>query len=633
MNQTPLDVLQRYWGYHDFRPVQEDIINCFLNGSNIVALLPTGGGKSVCYQVPAIIREGLTIIISPLIALMNDQVDGLLSRGVKAACIHSGMHKNEIARVVDAALFGNLKMLYLAPERVQSNRFLPALARMPVSQVVVDEAHCISMWGYDFRPAYLKIESIKSLHPDAPIMALTATATPEVLDDIVDKLGLETPKIFQGDFLRPNLKFGVIQPADKRAECLNLLKRSKGSTIVYVRNRRLTQELAHMLRKRGLNAECYHAGLEPQIRSAREKAFYSGEIEHIVATNAFGMGIDKSDVRMVIHYDMPTNLESYYQEAGRAGRDGKKAYAIILFQDSDRITLERNFDIEFPSMEEVRSVYEALGNYLKIATGAGEHTTFPFDISDFADRYHLVLFEVFYVLKLLEKEGWIMISEGAKLQSKFQFIVDKNVLYQFQLRNAENLDDLVRTMLRMYQGILTDAVVIHESRLASRLDIPVNALINMLESLHHNHIGRYFPARDDQLITWLRPRVFARNLSVDQVALKSRKDRRRQGLETLYEYLELTKCRQAFMLGYFGQSKLQDCGVCDRCVENVGRIPNLESILTTQMAQGHNDIKLLVRMNQSVPRQQILDTLQQMLDEERVLKKGKELILNPRFYG
>ncbi|NND33065.1 MAG: ATP-dependent DNA helicase RecQ, partial [Saprospiraceae bacterium] len=409
---SPLNVLQNYWGYSSFRPLQAQIIDEVLLNKDIIALMPTGGGKSICFQVPALIREGLTLVISPLIALMNDQVAQLKSRQIEAACIHSGLHVREVDRIISKAQFGGLKLLYISPERLQSSAFIPALQRMPVSQIVVDEAHCISMWGYDFRPSYTMISDLKKWHPKAAIIALTATATEPVIKDIAAKLDLENPSIFKSGFLRPNLKFGVLKPEDKKAKCISLLQKMQGAAIVYVRNRRQTQELAEILTRRGLAATYYHAGLPVEERRKREQSYMQGEKEIIVATNAFGMGIDKSNVRMVIHYDLPENLESYYQEAGRAGRDGKDAYAIVLFHEQDRIRMERQFDREFPSMPEIKRVYRALGNYFKLALGSGEGQAFVFDFNKFVTTYQLNVQETWSILRILQQDGWIYISDG-----------------------------------------------------------------------------------------------------------------------------------------------------------------------------------------------------------------------------
>jgi ATP-dependent DNA helicase RecQ len=630
--QSPQDILKTYWGYPVFRPLQEQIIHEVLVGREVIALLPTGGGKSICFQVPALMREGLTLVISPLIALMNDQVSQLRKRGIRASCIHSGLHYREIERILDEAMFGSMKLLYISPERLQSKSFIQVLERLPLVQIVVDEAHCVSMWGYDFRPAYLQINTVRQWHPSVPLMALTATATEQVIEDIADKLALRDPQVYKSGFLRPNLKFGVLHTEDKRAKCLTLLSRMKGPAIVYVRNRRQTREITQMLTARRLNATWYHAGMDPDSRQQHEEAFLSGKVQFMIATNAFGMGVDKADVRMVIHYDLPENLESYYQEAGRAGRDGKEAYAIVLYQEHDRIKLEQNFDREFPSFEEIRRVYRALGNYLKLATGGGEGQSFPFDFPRFVSQFQLHARETWNILKIIEQDGWIYLSDGAYQSSRIRFLVDREVLYDYQLRNQQK-DGVIKLLLRLYHGILNDLVGIKEKALADLIRLSQTEVIHLLRELHRDGIIEYFEQDDQIRLTMLRERVAAENFAIDQALYRFRKKRRREGIDKILAYIETEQCRQRFILHYFDDQLETDCGVCDRCkAAGIVRMKRNEYLELKETILG-----LLTRKDYPVReiidefpiarRPWVITVLQYLLNEEEILKYNGVLIL------
>ena len=423
---SPNDILKQYWGFDSFRPLQEDIIQSVLDGKDTLALLPTGGGKSICFQVPALVKEGICIVISPLIALMKDQVYNLQKRGIAAVAIFSGMHYKDIDRILDNCIYGNTKLLYLSPERLTSDLVRERIKKMKVSLIAVDEAHCISQWGYDFRPPYLQIAEIREYLPKVPIMALTATATPEVVKDIQEKLEFKRGEVFQQSFLRENLAYVVLEEEGKMEKLFKVLTGVRGSGLVYVRNRRKTKEIAMFLKKYRITADYYHAGLTNEERSQKQEAWINDKIRIIVATNAFGMGIDKPDVRVVVHMDLPDSLEAYFQEAGRAGRDGQKSYAVLLYNQGDKLDLERRFELSFPPLKEVRLTYQALGSYLQLAVGSGEGESYDFDLVEFSRVYGFSTVKTFNCLKVLERAGWIALSES--------IYIIRQVIYQNSLQ-------------------------------------------------------------------------------------------------------------------------------------------------------------------------------------------------------
>ncbi|MDX1667335.1 MAG: ATP-dependent DNA helicase RecQ, partial [Saprospiraceae bacterium] len=469
-NESPAGILEKYWGYDSFRPPQEKVIRSVLRNEDTLVLMPTGGGKSICYQVPALCREGLCIVVSPLIALMNDQVYQLRKRNVPAAAVHSGMSYSDIDRILDNCIYGQTRLLYLSPERLSTDLAQERISRMNVNLLAVDEAHCISQWGYDFRPAYLEIAQIRELIPDTPLLALTATATPTVAEDIQDKLEFRKAHLIKSSFHRPRLAYVVLEEEGKFSKIKKILDGVPGPSIVYVRSRRGTKEIAARLKREGLSADFYHAGLDTESRDAKQTAWIRGEVRIMVATNAFGMGIDKSNVRSVIHHDPPDSLEAYFQEAGRAGRDGKKAYAILLYHGSDRIRLERQFSRSYPEIEEVKRVYRALGSYFQLAVGAGKGESFDFDLTEFGRTYDLDTLTTYHALRILEQSGFIVLTEAVYVPATLMVRIGKEELYDYLLKNAK-LDKLLKTILRTYQGAFKHHVRIREKQLARFLKI------------------------------------------------------------------------------------------------------------------------------------------------------------------
>lgn len=562
---TPQHILKKYWGYDAFRPLQLDIVQSVLDGKDTLALLPTGGGKSICFQVPALCQEGICIVISPLIALMKDQVYNLQKRDIPAAAVYSGMHAKEIDRIFDNCVYGNIKLLYLSPERLVTDLARERIRQMKVNLLAVDEAHCISQWGYDFRPPYLEIAEIRDLLPQTPVLALTATATREVVNDIQDRLNFKQKNVFQKSFTRENLAYVVLQEEGKLEKLLDILQKVKGSGVVYARNRRKTKEIAQFLVQKGISADFYHAGLQPEERSEKQDAWINDKTRIMVSTNAFGMGIDKPDVRVVVHMELPDSLEAYFQEAGRAGRDGKKAYAVLLYNQTDKLNLERNYELAFPELEEIRRVYHALGSYYQLAIGAGKGLSYDFDIISFTKNFQLDPIKTLNALKALEQAGWLMLSEAIYTPSSLIVKVSKDELYDYQLRHP-SLDPVLKAILRNYQGAFTNFVNIRESQLAGFLKISTEELKKSLDLLHKDNIIEYFPQTDQPQLIFLEDRVESTALTIDYDLYRFRKTRHWDRIQKAIAYAENPVCRSRQLLNYFGEQKDEDCGVCDVCL-------------------------------------------------------------------
>lgn len=560
-------ILLRYWGYSTFRPLQEEIIRSVLDGRDTLALLPTGGGKSICFQVPALAREGICVVISPLIALMKDQVDNLKKKGIRAAAIYSGMHPDEIRIVLDNCRYGDIRLLYISPERLATEPMRQALQRMQVSLLAVDEAHCISQWGYDFRPPYLDIARIRPLLPGVPVIALTATATGQVVTDIQEKLGFREENVFRKSFDRKNLTYLVIKEEDKRKRLLTILARVKGPGIIYVRNRRQTRELAEFLQKNGISADYYHAGLDPRTRSRRQMAWMNEERRIMVATNAFGMGIDKPNVRVVIHFDLPDCPEAYFQEAGRAGRDEKPAYAVLLYEPADLLDARRHVALSFPPPEVVRSVYQALGNYFQLPVGSGADLRFDFDLHAFAGQYGFQPVVVFNALKILENEGYLRMTEGLVQPPRVYIKAGREELYRFQVEN-EPFDHFLKTLLRSYGGILSDFTPVNEAEIARRSGFAPVKVSAVLRQLAGMKILDYLPQTDKPGLIFTTDRTDTREILQSPERYNERLAGAESRMERMIAYCENTgKCRNLELLAYFGETGSRRCGKCDSCIE------------------------------------------------------------------
>ncbi len=566
------DILQEYWGFSSFRPAQEKVIASIVSGKDTLALLPTGGGKSVCFQVPAMVKDGICLVVSPLIALMKDQVENLRSKGIRALAVHSGMSPRAIDIALGNALYGDYKFLYLSPERLSTFGFKSAVAQMKVSYLVVDEAHCISQWGYDFRPAYLDIIKLREIiGAEIPVVALTATATKEVADDIMAKLGFAAPNVIASDFSRKNIAYIVRNCEDKLGNLLAVCssycnKLGKGAAIVYCRERKACEDTATLLKSSGISAEFYHAGLGKEERSLRQENWKNGKTDIIVATNAFGMGIDKADVRMVLHLSMPDSIEAYFQEAGRAGRDGKPSWAVLLWNSSDTKRLKQLISTNFPSIEYMAQVYQYVGNYLKIAYGDGENSVRKFDLLEFARLYKLHTLGAYYAIKYLEQEGYWELTDEIDNPSRIKFIVDKDELYSIQLGDSV-MDDFVKGLMRTYSGLFSQMVRINEEYLARvNVDTPQNVRAK-LQYLAKRRVIKYIPQIRTPLIIFKCERLEPSNLYISPKRYEQRKLQMTKRVEAIISYAQQAEvCRSRYLIEYFSQPAKSDCGVCDVCI-------------------------------------------------------------------
>ncbi|CAN5623921.1 ATP-dependent DNA helicase RecQ [soil metagenome] len=570
MTETALHILQQFWRHDSFRPQQEAIIQSVLDGKDTLALLPTGGGKSMCFQVPALMKEGLCLVISPLIALMKDQVENLQKRGIPALSIHSGMTFYEVRQALQQAAHGAIKFLYLSPERLETNLFKESLHHINISLIAVDEAHCVSQWGYDFRPPYLRIANLRDELPDIPIIALTASATLPVQDDIVTKLRFKEPNIFRQSFEKPNLSYSVFKVDSKINKVLEILQNVSGSSIIYCRNRRLTKEVSHLLSLQNISADFYHAGLSQEERSNKQEAWINNKTRVIVCTNAFGMGIDKADVRTVIHYDTPDCLENYYQEAGRSGRDGKKAYAVLLYQPQDATALEALPDVRFPVMYDIRKVYQALADYLQIPVGSGEGGYYDFDLNEFIKNFKLDIHLVINVLKVLEQEGHLTFNESIFLPSQVKFTIAKDLLLDFEESHPQ-LEPVMKCLLRTYEGVYDNRVSVHERQMAKLIWKKTEEVKTDLQQLQSLGIIEYLPQKETPQIYFLLNRAPAQFLHINHENYLHRKQQFELRTETMLRYLHLQKdCRSKYIYNYFGDAAVKDCGICDECLHKKG---------------------------------------------------------------
>ena len=559
--------LEKFWGYKEFRPGQEQIIHSIMSGCDTLALMPTGGGKSLTYQVPTLAQEGLCIIITPLIALMKDQVDRLKRLGIPAVAIHSGLSFKQIDIALDNCVYGDVKFLYVAPERLATEAFRLRVQRMNVSLMAVDEAHCISQWGYDFRPSYLRIAEIRKLIPDTPVLALTASATDLVAKDIMSHLGFEKPNIIRSSFARPNLSYAVRHTDDKNEQLLRIINNVQGSGIVYMRSREGCEQLCELLRNQGISASYYHAGLPHAERAMRQEEWTSGRTRIMVATNAFGMGIDKADVRVVVHYTMSDSLESYYQEAGRAGRDGKRSYAVLLVASDDKSKITKRFEQEFPSLETIKSVYEKVCDFVQMAVGDGLYASMPLNLHEFCRREKIYIGTVMAVMDLLEQNGYMTLTEEMENPAKVMFCVSRDDLYKIRVDRID-LDHIIRTILRLYNGIFTEFRSIDERQIAAISGYTEEKVKELLKRMWQMRIIRYIPANSSPMLFFNEERLPTNDLYIAPETYHHRKELMQERFENMVSYsMQQTECRSVVIQRYFGDQEATPCGVCDICLE------------------------------------------------------------------
>ena len=559
-------ILQKYWGYPDFRGIQRNIIESIASGRDTLGLMPTGGGKSITFQVPALAQEGVCIVITPLIALMKDQVLHLKERGILADAIYADKSRSEILQTLDNTIFGGVKILYVSPERLASEMFQTKLRHIHVSFITVDEAHCISQWGYDFRPSYLQIASIREMKPGIPILALTATATPEVVDDIQERLHFKEKNVFKMSFERKNLAYVVREAEDKQGEMIHILQSVGGSAIVYARSRKRTKEMAQLLSQQGITATFYHAGLDPDVKDQRQKAWQKDEVRVMCATNAFGMGIDKPDVRVVIHIDCPDSLEAYFQEAGRAGRDGQKSYAVLLYNKHDELKLCKRVDDTFPSKELIQDIYEHLAYFYQIGVGSGQGKTFEFDIEKFCVTYKYFPTKVDAALRILERSGYLHYEDNPDGKARVMFLLGRNDLYQLD-QLAPSQDAVVTALLRSYGSLFVDLTYIDEALIARQAELTIQQVYFALKSLAARHIIQFIPRRKIPFISYTRDRVDGDKVVIPKEVWESRREQYEKRIKSMIRYAKNDEvCRSRQLLAYFGEENDRDCKQCDVCL-------------------------------------------------------------------
>ena len=621
MSELTRAVLVKYWGYPSFRPMQEDIVDSVIAGRDTLALLPTGGGKSICFQVPAMAMEGVCIVITPLISLMKDQVEHLKRINIPASAIYSGMHPSEVELAYNKAVFGGLKFLYVSPERLKTDAFIEAVKKMKVCLLAIDESHCISQWGYDFRPPYLKIADIRPYIPQTPVLALTATATPKVVEDIQFRLGFKEPNVFQTSYERKNVTYNVVKIADKYGLMYRMFQRmDHGSGIVYVRSRKRTKVIADWLQSAGISATFYHAGIDAKTRDERQKLWMDGRIKVIVATNAFGMGIDKPDVRLVIHMDLPDSLEAYFQEAGRAGRDLKPSEAFLLVSDTDIKQLKDNLQQSYPELQRIKDIYDALGNYLQIPVGTGNGQSYDFDMTDFATRYNFQLLEVFNAMKLMEREGLFVLSEAMDTPSQVMIKASREDLYRFQVEYPD-FDVIIKYMLRNYPGILSDFVKIKEEQISHKLGTDVNKIEQTLQRLDKYNFLTYIQRKDKPQIQYLTERLDTRHFALSDEVYKDRKDDATRRVQAVIDFVNNDEeCRSVQLLRYFGEKIKSRCGKCDVCnIRNQMSIndeeyKNISAIILDELKKRVVPLYETPSLAKNYLEEKVLETVRWMLD-------------------
>ncbi len=623
------DILRKYWGYDDFRGIQEDIIESIGNNRDTLGLMPTGGGKSITFQVPALAKEGICIVITPLIALMKDQVNNLRKRGILAAAIYSGMSHKEIVKTLDNCLYGDYKFLYVSPERLNTPLFQSKLHYMNVSFITVDEAHCVSQWGYDFRPSYLSIADIRKTKTDVAILALTATATEEVVDDIQDKLGFREKNVFRMSFERKNLTYVVRETADRDAETIHILNSVPGTAIVYTRSRKGTKDMSKLLNDNGINATFYHAGLESAVRDQRQQQWQNGEVRVMVATNAFGMGIDKPDVRMVIHRECPDSLEAYFQEAGRAGRDGKRSWSVLLHNGHDDHKMRRRIADNYPDKDFIRNVYEHLAYYFQVALGFGIYQTFEFDLEKFCLVYRMFPVTVNSALQILDNAGYIEYDQDPENNARLKFLLERSELDRLNYLSPEE-EKVITMMMRLYGGLFVDYVYIDEAVIASHTGMEQNTVYLILKSLSKQHIVHFIPQRKMPRITYLRDRVEMENVAIPKEVYEYRRAAMEKKIDAVVEYVNNDReCRSRQLLRYFGEKPKHDCGRCDVCVSQAGKpekgnIEKATEVLREFLADGkfHEFHELNVLR---IPEKLLDAAIDRMIEEEELTVKANKI--------
>ena len=626
-------ILKDYWGYDNFRGIQEDIIQSIGSGRDTLGLMPTGGGKSITFQVPAMAKDGLCIVITPLIALMKDQVRNLRDRGIKAIAIYSGMTREEIIIALENCIFGNYKFLYISPERLDTEIFRIKLRSMKVSMITVDESHCISQWGYDFRPAYLKISEIRNLLPDVPVLALTATATPEVVKDIQQRLAFKEENVFRMSFERKNLAYIVRRTESKQEELLHILKHVEGSAIVYAHNRKRTKEYAQLLNEKGITATFYHAGLSNDTKDQRQKSWVKGETRVMVATNAFGMGIDKPDVRLVVHVDTPDSPEAYFQEAGRGGRDGKKAYAVLLYSKSDKATLKKRITDTFPEKDYIRTVYEHLNYYYQMAMGDGLGCTREFNIDEFCRNFKHFPIQVDSALKILTRAGYLEYTDEQDNNSRLMFTLTKEELYRIHETSPET-EKLINIILRSYTGVFTEYAYINEETLSLRSGMTRQQVYDTLISLTRRRILHYIPGKKTPYIIYTRERQEADRLVFTKEVYEDRKESFIHRIEAMTEYAETDdKCRSRMLLLYFGEKNEHNCGQCDVCLSShssgirQGMFDEISRAIEEALKDKEMTTSELMEHISSYEKENVAKVLSYLLSEEIIYQKNGRLSL------